>query len=233
MNRRRFLRGSAGLAAGVGLAGCSILGSTAPPPRKAKVFDSVDLQGTTLTVALRSDVVVESRREESQGDVVAAGFLGGLSPVGVARAAKGAGNRGAGGYSSAPKGRHGWAVWHGSNDDDDWRENHSDELRMYDATVATLGLAYVGSDNAYENDPPGPGPVPWDQRVNDPEQGAQMQVGLGELAGGTPREGWYRVGTELVSADGSMNFGWQAADFEVDNEGRWIVDKAWHVKPRV
>jgi len=237
MKRRRFVRGSAGLLAGAALAGC-LGGNNAPPPRKSRVFEDVALQGTTLQIQLLSDVEVESRQENESG-FAAGGAVSSLAPVGVARAAKGAGGRGSGGYSSAPKhSRHrSWAVWHGGGYSDDWRENHEDELRMYDATIATLGVAYLGTDEEYENDPPGPGPgeVSWDETWDDPQDGADLAANLSAVSpGSNVREGWYRIGTELVSEDGSENFGWQAVDMEVDeNVNSLQLDKTWYVKPRV
>lgn len=226
MNRRSFLRGATGLAVGVGLAGCSILGSKAPP-RKSKVFSDVSASQGDLTVDLRSTVKVQSRKDPNQNAVVAAGFLGGLSPIGRARAAKGATGRASGGYSSAPKRRHGWAVWHGSDNDDEWRQNHSDELQMYTADVKTMGVAYLGTEETYEDDPPGPGPVPWDKKWVDPKEGATKQYDLTE-------EGWYRVGVELVGKNNSLDFEWQGADLKIDQQtDGWSVEKAWHVKPRV
>lgn len=235
MQRRRFVQGSAGLLAGLGLAGC-LGGNDSPPPRKATVFEDVSFQDGKLQIQLHSDVEVESR-QENQGNLDPGGAAASLAPIGVASAAKGA-SRGSGGYSSAPTHpRHGWAIWHGGSYSDDWREDHRDELRMYDATVATLAVSYLGSDTEYENDPPGPGPgdVSWDKTWENPENGAETAVDIGAVSpGSSPREGWYRVGTELVSQDGSTDFGWQAVDFEIDNEvGGWQTDKVWYVKPRV
>lgn len=236
MKRRRFVRGSAGLLAGAALAGC-LGGDNTPPPRKSRVFEDVALQEQTLRIQLRSDIEVESRLENQSGlDPGDAGSS--LAPVGVARAAKGAGGRGTGGFSSAPKHpRHGWAIWHGGGYSNGWRDDHRDELRMYDATVATLGVAYLGTDDGYEDDPPGPGPgeVSWDKTVESPENGADMGADLAAMSPDSGvREGWYRVGTELVSEDGAENFGWQAVDMEVDTNGNTVqMDKAWYLKPRV
>lgn len=236
MHRRQFLQSSAGLVAAASLAGCSGGGDTPPPPRKAKVFDDVSIQDKTVTVQLVQQPQVESRKDVGSSGSLAP-LLSGLSPVGVASAQKGgrgAVGRGTGGYSSAPKGRHGWALWYGHRDDDDWREEHRDEIEMYPADVSEMGLAYLGTEDQYEDDPPGPGPVPWDKTWEDPKEGTEATASLGEISpGSTPREGWYRVGVRLAHEDGAADFGWQGADIEVDREGSWIVDKAWHVRPRV
>lgn len=219
------------------MAGCLFGGNNSPPPRRSEVFDDVALEGSQLQIQLHSDVEVESRRE-NQGALDAGDAAANVAPVGAARAAKGAGGRGTGGYSSAPKHpRHGWAIWHGGDYADDWREDHRDEIQMYDATVATLAVAYLGTDSDYENDAPGPGPgeVSWGKTWEDPDNGASASADIAAVSpGDTPREGWYRVGTELVSRDGSVDFGWQAVDFEVDQQsGGWAIEKAWYVKPRV
>jgi hypothetical protein len=236
MDRRKFLQSSAGLVAAASLAGCSGGGDTPPPPRRSRVFADVSIQQQAVSVQLVQQPRVESRKAVGN-DGNLASLLGGLSPVGVASAQKGgrgATGRGKGGYSSAPKGRHGWALWHGHDDADDWREEHDDEIRMYPADVSKMGLAYLGTDDQYEDDPPGPGPVPWDESWDDPEEGTEATASLGAVSpGSTPAEGWYRVGVRLVHEDGGADFGWQGVDLEVDKEGSWIVDKAWHVKPRV
>jgi hypothetical protein len=237
MKRRSFVRGSAGLAAGATLAGClGIGGSNSPPPRKSDVFADVALQETTLQIQLLSEIEVETRQQSQSS--LGGGAVAALLPVGRARAAKGAAGRGTGGYSSAPKhSRHGWAIWHGGAYGNDWRDDHDDELRMADASVATLGVAYLGTDDDYENDAPGPGPgsVSWDETWDSPEAGADLTANLAAISpGGAVREGWYRIGTELVSADGSTNYGWQSVDMEVDSGlGGAQMDKAWYVKPRV
>jgi len=195
------------------------------------VFDDVTLDGTTMEIAVESDVEVESRAEAAQGDLGA----GSLAPVGVARGAKGAGSRGTGGFSGAPKNRHGWAVWHGGNYRS-WRNDHDDDVRMYDARIATLAVGYIGTDQEYEQGPPGPGPgdVSWDREWDNPDRGSTYTADIAEITNGSsPREGWYRVGTELVSRDGDIDFDWQSVDFEIDNDASWELDKAWYVKPRV
>ncbi|MEZ3117339.1 hypothetical protein RYH80_15590 [Halobaculum sp. MBLA0147] len=248
MRRRDALRGTAGLLAGAGLAGC-LGGDPAPPPRESRVFEDVSIADATLQIELVSQPFVESRKDvgasgaldsKRGGSTVDLGAaLGALSPIGVASAQKGGGGRGAtgrgaGGYRSAPTGRHGWAVWHGSDDDDEWRENHAQEIEEYPADVDRIGVEYLGRESEYEDDPPGPGYVPEGKVWDDPEPGTELTARLAAVSPTDgPAEGWYRVGVHLVHAEGTADFGWQGADLEVDNEGSWIVDKAWHVKPRL
>lgn len=266
MNRRRFLRiTGGGLAIATGsLAGC--LGSDqAPPPRKATVFEDVSIDEETMELSLLSKPKVESDVDNVDG----AAIVGALLPIGTARAGSrsssgsgvsGATGRGTGGYSSAPKdSRHGWAIY-GGYTDDDWREEHEDELEMYRATVATLGIAYLGSNVEYQQDPPGPGPVPWDKEWTDLEPGETVEVDLAAVSpdarygsdsstgsgnetdadaesnpDSSVSEGWYRVGTHLESPDGDIDFDWQAVDFQLDRSStaELTVDEAWHVRPRL
>jgi hypothetical protein len=195
------------------------------------VFEDVSLNGKAMEIDFVADPRVESRVEAVNGSLA----VGQLSPVGVASAQKGGrgATRGSGSYRSAPRGRHGWAVWHGG-DYDDWRDNHRDELRMYPATIAAAGVAYLGRDQRYEDDPPDAGPVPWDQKWSNQQDGKSHTVQLSQATpSDQPREGWYRVGTKLVGENSNADFGWQAADFEIDKEGNWQIDKSWHVKPRL
>lgn len=239
MDRRQYLRVAAG-AATAGLAGCLgfLGGDLSPPPRRAQVFADVRVQDAAVVVEFADRIEVESRQSVNAS-------LDGvydLAPVGVASAQKGRGGRGGrgatgrgtGGYGSAPKGRHGWAVWHGYGGANRWRDNHDDELRMYPARVDRLGFAYLGPTAEYEDDPPGPEPVPWDSTRDDPEPGGTVRAPLSKLTDAdTPREGWYRLGVHLVHANGGADFGWQAADAKVDREGNWTMEKAWHVRPQV
>lgn len=235
MHRRSLLRrGGALLGAGAlgSLAGCFGGGSSTPPPRQARVFDDITLDSTALKIDFHAEPRVETRRQ-SGGSALA---VDDVSPVGVASAQKGSkgAKRGSGSYSSAPRGRHGWPLAGGHRDHDDWRDDHQDELRMVPATVAAAGVAYIGRDSRYEQDPPDAGPLPWDKQWQSPQDGTTKQVPLSEAnPADSPREGWYRVGTKLVGEQSNADYGWQAADLEVDNEGNWLIDKAWHVRPRV
>ena len=159
--------------------------------------------------------------------------VGFAPPIGVAAAQKGgrgagATGRGAGEYSSAPHNSHGRAVYHGHRDDDDWREDHEDEITEYDATIQTVAIGYMGTTDEYSDDPPPVGPLDeWDQRWDDPETGTTLTMDVGE-------EGWYRVGAELTSANGSHDFGWESVDFEIDgSEGSYEVENPWQVSPRL
>lgn len=234
MHRRRFVATLASLAP-VALAGCG--SETAPPPRQAEVFANVELSGSTMEIELAADPEVESRIDDVGG--ANASLAGDVdpAPIGAARAAKGgrgATGRGTGGYSSAPTGRHGWAVYHGHDDDEEWRENHEEDVRMYDATVATLGVAFLATDSEYEDDPPGTGPVPWDRTWDDPDEGTAATADLASLSPGDgARPGWYRVGAELVAENGSTNFGWNCADMSVETGLNATIDEAWHVRPRL
>ena len=237
MHRRTFLRGTAALGLSGGLAGCSgLLGSTEPPARKAWLFEDVAVAGTQMTIDVDSNPQVESRKEPTQNAGIVGMAAAGL-PVGVARGAKGKGGRGSGGYSSAPNHhRHGrWAVWHGGGHNS-WRDDHEDELKRYPAAIETLGVAYLGSDAAYEQDPPGPGPsdVSWDRTWEHVSDGATKTVDLSDISpSGDVREGWYRVGTELTAENDGLDFEWQSVDFEIDKQLGTEVDKAWYVAPRV
>jgi hypothetical protein len=219
-----------GLATLGALAGC--LGGSPNPPRQSEVFNELSVSSGTLRIPLVSTPTVESRAdvEASLGDLDA--DASSLSIVGSARAAKGSGRgsgatgRGSGGYSSAPHGRHGRAIYHGHDDDDDWREEHRDEIERYQATHQKVGLAYLGSDAQYSDDPPEPGPVDWDETWTSPKKDTLTFENL--------QQGWYRVGSKLVAKQGSHEFGWEAVDFEVDRESSsYDIENPWKVSPRL
>ncbi|WP_254521979.1 hypothetical protein [Natrinema caseinilyticum] len=197
MNRRRFLRRTGeGLAITAGgLAGC--LGNdAAPPPRKAEVFDDVTIEDGTMEIDLHSQPKVESQID----NVDEAAIVGSLLPIGTARAgsrSSSSGSRTSGatgrgtksGFGSAPKGRHHWAIY-GGHSHSSWRDDHDDDLEMYRAVVATLAVAYIGTQVEYEAKSPGPGPanVTWDEEWTDPTQGATYEVDLAPLSSGAETE---------------------------------------------
>lgn len=248
MNRRRFLRISgSGLALSTAsLAGC-LSSDDDPPPREAEVFEDVSIADGVMEISLVSEPTVESR-----ADVADAAIAPALAPIGVARAGSrsssgsgsgssvsGATGRGTGGYSSAPKDdRHGWAIYGGhTHSGGGWRDDHEDEITTYTAAVAALGVAYMGRNSEYQQDSPGPEPIPWDEEWSDPEPGTTLEADLAAVSGdgSTAREGWYRVGTHLESQNGAVDFDWQAADFKLErgSDGGLAVDEAWHVRPRL
>lgn len=241
MQRRDVLRSAVGVAAGAGLAGCLGGDDQGPPPRRANVFDDVSVRDGQLRVELVDQPRVESRKEIGGASLDSP--LASLSPVGLASAQKGGGGRGGrsgrgatgrgrGGYSGAPTGRHGWAVWHARDDDDEWREDHADEVEMYPAQVDRMGVEFLGRTSEYEDRAPGPGYVPQAASWDDPEPGTTVSTRLASASpGDRPREGWYRLGVELVHRRGQAEFGWQGADLKLDEDGSWGVDKAWHVRP--
>lgn len=183
MNRRDFMRkaGAAATLASVGLAGCTG-SSDAPAPRKSNVVEEVQVDSGSVTVDLEGETWVESRAElESLEDdtqaSLSAGGLASLSPVGVASAkgrggggGRGATGRGAGGFSKAPKTGKGRAKYYGGGYVGGWRDKHEDEIEKYPAIVAAIGFAFLGPQSEFEEDKPGPGPVPWDEKIENPNQ---------------------------------------------------------------
>ncbi|MDS0259304.1 hypothetical protein NDI56_07855 [Haloarcula sp. S1CR25-12] len=231
MRRRRFLR--VGTAAGtLGLAGCFGLGggNSSPPPRKAEVYDSISTNDGAIVVNLTADPTVESRADVDASLALSLGL-----PVGRAAAAKGGGRgqgatgRGSGGWSSAPH-RGGRAIHHGHEDDDDWREEHENEISRYDAAIAVVALGYMGSQEEFSDDPPPAGPLDesqWDERWTDPEPDQQLSMPV-------EQPGWYRVGSKLRSENGNQGFGWESVDFRVDQSGDgYEVENPWQVSPRL
>jgi len=226
MKRRRFLAGT-GIVAGTALAGC--LGGKAAPPRRSEVVDQLQVQENTLTVDLSDAPSVESTRDFG-GDVEPA--VADLDPVGVAAAAKGGGGggrgatgRASGGWGNAPKTNKGRAKWHGGSYVSNWRDDNEDDVERYDARIAAVGFAFLGTEEQFEDDKPGAGPVPWDRTVEDPQDQPQFTI---------DREGWHRVGTKLEKKQGSGDFGWEAIDFKADSTTNGFeVEKQWKVSPRL
>lgn len=234
-DRRTFLRTTVAVGGLAALAGCSLVGGKAPPPRKSNAIAAVEVQNGQLRIDLADQPWVESRKDATASTVT--GFVGvssllaAASPVGRAAAkGKGGGGRGAtgrgtGGYSSAPRTSKDRAKYHGGAYGDDWRENHEDEVERYRASIAAAGVAYLGRQAEFEDDKPGAGPVPWDQQFENPEDVYTYPV---------ERPGWYRVGTRLQANDGTTDFGWEAVDVLVDDEGTSTnIEETWKVSPRL
>lgn len=239
MRRRRFLQasGAVGLAT---VAGC--LGNSSPPPRKSNSITDVSLDesgsSAALSVQLASDPWVMSRYESGGSADLAdglAGTLGSLLPVGTASAQKGGGGaagrgatgRGTGGYSSAPRTRHGFAWYHGGGYTGDWYDDHEDEVQRYQTVVTALAFAYLGSNDRYTDDPPQPGPVPWDRTIQDPSETETYTV---------PRPGWYRIGARIQGESVSHDFDWECVDVYLDDgftTDGLEIDEEWKVSPRI
>ncbi|SFR67702.1 hypothetical protein [Halogeometricum limi] len=235
MRRRRLLQLS-GVAVTAAVAGC--LGNNPPPPRRSNAISDVALgdQSESLTVNVADDPWVMSRYDADTSGSLAepSSVLAALSPVGLASAQKGGGRggsgatgRGTGGYTTAPRTGHGYAVYHGGDDDDEWYENHRDEVQRYGAAAGALGFAYLGSNAAFTDDPPGPGPVPWDEKRTEPSDTETFDLS---------RPGWYRVATKLDGENVNHDFGWAAVDVRVDSQfgqDSYDIEEEWKVSPRI
>ena len=243
MDRRRFLVTSAASVAGAAsLSGClGVFGGQTPPPRRSSVFTDVKATENGIVLNLPDQPWIQSRADVGSSESLSkpnpAASLAALSPVGVARAAKGGGGavgatgRGDGGYRTAPGSTHGYAKWHGGDGDDydDWRENNDDDVEKYDATVAAVGVAYLGSNRRYDDNEPGPGKPPggWDERMTEID-GEQIVYDT------QPRDGWYRSGAKLEAASGDHTFGWESVDYMVEQSSAGPeVDRVWKISPRL
>lgn len=243
MDRRRFLVTSAASVAGAAtLSGClGVSGGQTPPPRKSSVFTDVSATQNGIVLNLPEQPWVQSRADVGTSGALAkpdvAASLAGLSPVGVARAAKGGGGavgatgRGDGGYRTAPASTHGYAKWHGGDGDDydDWHEDNDDDVERYDAAIAAVGAAYLGSNARYDdNEPPaGEPPGGWDETVSTVDD---QQV----VYDAQPRAGWYRSGAKLTAANGDHDFGWESVDYMIEQSSSGPkVDRVWKISPRL
>ena len=224
MRRRNFIVAS-GLGTIAALTGC-LGGGSAPPPRKSNVVSDIRVRDGSLSIDVADDTWVASRYDRTQQSLAA------LNPVGVASAkgkggggGRGATGRGSGGYSSAPKTRHGYAWYHGGDYADDWYENHGDAVSRYSVTVATLGVAFLGSTAEIQDRAPGAGAVPWDETFSDPDDTVEYDVS---------RPGWYRVGANVVGENGH-DFRWESYDVELDggSGGGYSIEEQWKVSPRI
>lgn len=253
MQRRTFIN-TGGLAAMVtltGLAGCTS-GSDSPPPRKSNVLEPIQLVDNGSAIKIETvdteDQWVESRRDiEVDGSTdrvdstadnhAAASMLSGLSPVGVADAAKGRGatGRGAGGFSSAPKTPKGRARFYGGAYVGGWRDDHDDEIERYPVEVAMIGVAYTGTNEQFEEQDPGAGPVRWDETYPEPNPSQSLQTDVQNV-----RPGWYRVGAQTIvdrpggGDSGGVDLGWECVDLRVEqtSTGKEVTER-WKVSPRI
>ncbi|WP_423747135.1 hypothetical protein V5735_21115 (plasmid) [Haladaptatus sp. SPP-AMP-3] len=232
MRRRQFVLAS-GIGAVAALSGC--LGSdSSPPPRKSSVITNFEMQSGSLVIDLVDDPWLMSRYDGNQGSA------GMLSPVGIASAkgknggggGRGATGRGSGSYSSAPRTGHGYAWYHGGGYADDWYDDHDDDVTRYQVAIATLGIAYLGSTAQMQDDAPDAGAVPWDKTFRNPSGTVEYDV---SGRSGISQDGWYRVGANVMDADGNHNFRWECFDLEIDSgigDG-FNIDEEWKVSPRI
>jgi hypothetical protein len=100
-------------------------------------------------------------------------------------------------------------------------------VTRFPVALSTIGVAYVGSNARFQARSPGPGPLDWDERYNDPN--GPVTVPMLSSRG----EGWYRVGTD-VRVDGSTDLGWECLDCRVqDSAGGYSITERWKVSPRI
>lgn len=233
MDRRSYIRVCGAVAVGSSglLAGCLGGGGNGPPPRRSSIIEEVSVTDGTLVIEPepQSDRWVDSRRDIDTEQNSVAGTLRSLWPVGRAQAQKGRGarGRGSGGYSDAPRTSNGYAWYGASGGHTGWYNNHSDEVTRFPVALGTIGVAYIGSNERFQQRSPGPGPLDWDETYDDPS---------GTVTAPMPsprREGWYRVGTE-VRVDGNTDLGWECLDCRVeDSAGGYEITERWKVSPRI
>lgn len=238
MDRRRFLVTSGlSVAGAASLSGClGVFGGQTPPPRKSSVFTDVEATENGIVLNLPDQPWVQSRADVGSSGSLAKPALAGLSPVGVASAAKGGGavgatGRGDGGAATAPRSTHGYAKWHGGDGDDydDWHEENDEDVQKYDAAVAAVGVAYLGSNAAYDENEPGPGrpPAGWDEKMTSVDDRRIVYDTQ-------PQDGWYRSGAKLEAASGDHDFGWESVDYKVERTSNGAkVDRVWKISPRL
>lgn len=235
MKRRRFLASSSvALGAVVGFAGC-LEGGSVPPPRASDVFKRIAWGSGAIFTKFVDEPRVQSRVDFESGQGQSNSLIGlgddlslaDLSPVGVASAkgrGKGASGRGSGSHASAPKGPRGWAIWHGG-DYDEWWAEHEDDVEWYPTKITAAGIAYLGTQEEYEENAPGAGAAEWEKRWGSPTQVIKYP---------TQNPGWYRVGALLLATGPDYSFGWGAVDFKlVDNGSGMEVEKGWKIAPRL
>jgi hypothetical protein len=227
MRRRALLKRTAAVGAVGALAGCFGVGS--PPPRESEVFEQIAAGSNAIRVSLDNRPMVESMAELNAPEVSVGAALAALSPIGVASAGGngGRGGRSGGGRSaggSGATGRHGRHKY-GAGGHTFWHATHGDQdIDEYRCDVARCGAAYLAPPSAGEGELPGPGPVNWDESVTDPS--GQMTFDHGG------REGWWRVGGELMTPDRNHSFGWEAVDFRLNAVGDdYSVRDRWKVSP--
>jgi hypothetical protein len=209
----------------------------------------LDRKSGALVIPFEDGKWVQTRRDlDDGGDQnsldVSLSALAGLSPVSVARAAKGRGatGRGAGGFKLASKTSHGRAWFYGGAYANGWYDDHDDEVEQVPVQVKQVGIAYLGDNEQFEEQDPGPGPVDWDETYEPPEnEGGKLEIAPEELpALNNLKVGWYRAGTQVVvdnkgrGNDKVQNLGWECVDIRVENKnGEKTITERWKVSPRI
>lgn len=227
MNRRSFMKKSTASVLGVSaLSGC--IDEEENPPRKSDVFRQVDVSEETVVVDLVNNPTVTVLEEDVDGTV-----LSGVSPIGVASAAKGrgAGGRSRGGWSSAPKTSRGRARWIGGAYVGVWYSSHDDDIEQVNVRLNELAIGTIDEANdADREELPGARVIPWDTRLTEINQGGENELPLENPEPGT----WYRVGAQLVSQNGDRLYNWEFIDFELtETDGSFDVSNEWKVSPRI
>ena len=248
MNRRKFLTRTSGIATAsmVGLAGCTTTTEEAPP-RKSNIIETINIEDKATLVIDQvddPDQWVMSRRDlELRNMATAVGnsassLLSTLSPVGVAsakgRGAAGRGAKGGGkGFSSAPKTSRGRARYGGGVYVAGWYDDHDDDVDRYPVDINTIGIKYFGESEDFREQAPSPGPVAWDEVFTNVD--GKMTISADKIdLGQELQEGWYRVGSQVVTPDGDTNMGWESYDFKVEEtDGSMEITKIWKVSPRI
>lgn len=184
------------------------------------------MQGdATLYVDLAEDTYVESRQDfdgaQSRNEFVI------LQAKGGGGGGRGFTGRGTGAYENAPR-RNGWAIYHGGDYTDDWREDHRDDIERYEVAIVGVGVEYFGTNAEFQDDKPGPGaPEDWDRRFDNPEDAIEYTL---------QEAGWYRVGTLTTPVGTTQDFDtpWECFDIRVEEEnGSLTITERWKVAPRL
>jgi hypothetical protein len=189
------------------------------------VFEQVAVGSNAIQVTIDDRPMVQSMAELNAPELSIGGVLAGLSPIGVASAGgRGGRGSGGGGRSAGATGRHGRSKY-GSGSHTFWHATHGDEdIDEYRCAVRRCGAAYLAPPNAEDGDLPGPGPVSWDDSVTNPSGQVSFTHG--------GREGWWRVGGQLMTPDGDHSFGWEAVDLLMRRSGSgYTTAEEWKVSP--
>jgi hypothetical protein len=240
MNRRQFLATGATLVT-ASTAGC-LLGlfdnDNAPPPRRSNLVEEFSVSQGSMTVDFVSpgEQWLMSRRDVSSGtrddgtNQRSLSRFSTLSPFGVA-AAKGRGASGRGrpntGSGSRPETGNGFLWFGGGAYVGSWYNNHEEQVDRYDADIDEVGIAYLGTNQTFRESAPGPGPVGWEDTYDNPD---------GELdIDQSPEVGWHRVGANVVTADGTADFGWESYDLRLQTveDAELEITEQWKVSPRI